>query len=371
MKTYENEKHFLRRDIDTIFLMMGNECNLNCRYCLQHPLIDKPISHEINPDIYNFIEQVCKENINIPLDLRFWGGEPLVFFPTIVEVVTEIRKRNLPVKFSTMSNGKLLNEEIVNFLLANNFNFSISWDGRNSIKTRGYDVIANKKDLLFRFSNLYISAVLSAYAYPKEICEDFQSLDNEYYNIHNKHLMFNVDDIFNTGDLPQDLLDIDYNKISNQILELSAIYLEDKQNRMFLKEHYAINTYIGKLYNSIKRYYKRDVIEWNDQWCCCGNGYTTLNMGIDGNLYPCHNTSHSVGSIYDGYFKYLKNLISEDSTFRHHYDNTCTDCPAICYCRGGCKLVSDDNRSKSYCNLKRAIIVPLILLLQEYGKELD
>lgn len=370
MKTYETEKHFLRRNIETIFLMMGNECNLNCKYCLQHPLVEHPISHEINPDIYDFIEQICRENINLPLDLRFWGGEPLVFLPNIKKVIEEIEKRDLPVAFSTMSNGKLVTKELVDYIKNHNIDFAISWDGRNSIQTRGYDVFKEEKDLLLSIPNLCLSAVLSSYNSPKQICEDFQELDNEYFKIHNTHLRLNVDDIFNTGCLPEDLLDINYDKIVKEIYELTGIFIEDKIKDVYPNEHYAINNYIGKLYDSVKRFYVKGDGEWNSMWCCCGNGYTTLDMGIDGKLYPCHNTSHSIGDINDGYFKYLYNLIKEDATVQHRFDNICKECPAICYCHGGCKLVSQENRDKTYCNLKRAIITPVINLLSEYGKEL-
>lgn len=370
MKTYENEEHFLRRDIDTIFLMMGNECNLNCRYCLQHPLVEHPISHDINPDIYKFIEQVCRENFTIPLNIRFWGGEPLVFLPNIKKIVNELEKRELPVNFSTMSNGKLVTTDLIEYMKLHKFNFAISWDGRNSIQTRGYDAMKDKKDILFRMPNLCLSAVLSSYAYPKQICEDFQQLDEEYFKIHQSHLRLNIDDIFNTGELPEDLLNINYDRVISEMIDLASIFIEDKYNNVNPPEHYAINNYIGKLYDSIKTYYVKNNGEWNNIWCCCGNGYNTLDMGIDGKLYPCHNTSHSIGTIYDGYFKYLRNLLKEDVTFEHRFDNTCKECPAICYCHGGCKLVSQENRDKTYCNLKKSIIVPVINLLSEFGKEL-
>ena len=372
MITYENEKHFLRRNIYTIFLMMGNECNLNCRYCLQHPLVEHPISHEINPDIYDFIEQVCRENINLPLDVRFWGGEPLVFLPNIKKVVNEIEYRGLPVSFSTMSNGKLVTNEVVDYFKEHNFNFAISWDGRNSIKTRGYDAFEENKDILFKIPHLSISAVLSAYAYPKEICEDFQKLDEEYYEIHDEHLGMNIDDIANTGagNLPKDLLDLDFNKISNQIYEMCLEYFDNKLNNNFNESNYARTNYIRSIYNKVKWYYVEGDGNWHNEWCCCGNGYDTLNLGIDGMLYPCHNTSQSIGNINDGYFKYLKKLISYDTTFKHHYDNTCNECTAISYCHGGCKLISDENRSSYYCSLKKAIVLPVIHALTEMGKEL-
>ena len=206
--------------------MMGNECNLNCRYCLQHPLVHHPISHDINPEIYDFIEQVCKENIEIPVDVRFWGGEPLVFYPIIKEVIKELESRDLPVKFSLMTNGKLLTEEIVDYVIEHNINISFSWDGPNVLNTRGYDVVKEKKDLLFKLPNLYISAVMSSKAYPKEILDAFTELDNEYYALKGRHVGINIDDIFNTGDLPEDLLDIDYERVSKEITEMAYHWLD-------------------------------------------------------------------------------------------------------------------------------------------------
>lgn len=51
---------YLRRNINTVFLMLGNSCNMNCAYCLQHPLVHKPLTGEVNPEIYDFLEEVAK-----------------------------------------------------------------------------------------------------------------------------------------------------------------------------------------------------------------------------------------------------------------------------------------------------------------------
>ena len=47
---------YLKRNINTVFLMLGNSCNMNCAYCLQHPLVHKPLTREVNPEIYDFLE---------------------------------------------------------------------------------------------------------------------------------------------------------------------------------------------------------------------------------------------------------------------------------------------------------------------------
>ena len=57
----------LKNNINTIFIMLGSNCNLNCKYCMQHSLINKMQSYnsDINIDIINFI----KSNRNIKLSL--------------------------------------------------------------------------------------------------------------------------------------------------------------------------------------------------------------------------------------------------------------------------------------------------------------
>ena len=84
-------KNFLARKVDTIFMMLGNSCNLNCVYCLQHPLVHHQIATNINPDIYDFIRQVSEENDGDICRLHFYGGEPLVYYNQI-KVILKIGK---------------------------------------------------------------------------------------------------------------------------------------------------------------------------------------------------------------------------------------------------------------------------------------
>lgn len=64
---------YLRRNINTVFLMLGNSCNMNCAYCLQHPLVHKALTREVNPEIYDFLEEVAQEN-DRPFHLQFTAG---------------------------------------------------------------------------------------------------------------------------------------------------------------------------------------------------------------------------------------------------------------------------------------------------------
>ena len=47
---------FLKRKVHTVFLMLGNNCNMNCKYCLQHPLVTRQLTNKVNPEIYDFLK---------------------------------------------------------------------------------------------------------------------------------------------------------------------------------------------------------------------------------------------------------------------------------------------------------------------------
>lgn len=367
-------KKFLNRNINTIFIMLGNECNLNCKYCLQHPLVEHPISHEINPDIYDFIEAICNGlNDGNTLTLQFFGGEPLLFWDNIKKVVIEIQKRKLPVEYSLMTNGKLITQEMVDFFNKYEFWICVSWDGFNVKQTRGFDAFApgsKQRKLLLQINHLGVSAVLSSYAYPVDICDAFQMIENAYFPIHNHHLYMNVDEIMDTGGIPQDLTNFDYDRLHKEVALLADEYLEERKNGDVPADKYARNVYIHDRYNRLRWFYtnKEKPGEYTNMTCCCGNGYTTYNLGLDGTLYPCHNTSEKAGSIYDSYMDYLNNIIKTDTT-KERID-VCKGCPVVAFCRGGCKMIPKDAREKTYCKLKKTVFMPILEAVQEMGRKL-
>ncbi len=369
-------KFFLNRHADLIFIMLGNECNNNCKYCLQHAMVEKALTKEINPDIYDFIEQVCNDLTDGSyLQLQFFGGEPLIYFENIKEIVVELNKRNLPIKYSCITNGKAITKEIVNFLNNNDFNVCVSWDGYHTNITRGIDVFKKEsttRDLLFQLNNVWISGVMCSYSYPAELADAFEELDHDYLKLRNKHLYMNVDDIMDMGEMPDDVINLDFNRISNEVRDMTKEFIDDLVNKRMPDGHYARNVYISERYNRLQNFYKKECNNEENRYkgmiCCCGNGYSTYNLDLKGNLYPCHNTSIPAGTIYDPYFKYLSNIIATDTTRLRR--NTCKDCSALYYCMGGCKMIPD-NKREFYCKVKRAVAVPIIEELIKFNKGED
>ena len=341
--------------VNTIFIMLGEKCNCDCRYCLQHVttgLVEK-MSQEINSDIYDFIRGLAfQRQGKANLTLEFFGGEPLVYLPSIKEIIKNTE--NIPnIKYAMMSNGKLLDNETVEYLNKKNVSIGISWDGRSSSYTRKYDVMKENLDNILSIKNLWLSAVMSKYSYPQDILDDFNIIKKKYDDSSNK-LKINIDEIFDTGVSDKDLFDISYDKIYYQMNNLCKKYMSNLKDGKLNTDDIEIS-YIHSKVNSIKSWYKNPKKLYRVR---CGSGISVINMDLSGNFYNCHNSSTIVGNIYEPYQNVLDTIMQMDST-EYWYEHECKNCPVISVCHGGCKLIDSDKR-KQYCNIKTAVILPII-----------
>ena len=96
-----------RMKFSRIWLMLTDRCNLNCKFCYQENKGKDDIKLKTLIDAIGFIQKNSTENVEIML----WGGEPLLRFDLIKEVVEKYPHLNLRLA----TNGKLLTEDIVDF----------------------------------------------------------------------------------------------------------------------------------------------------------------------------------------------------------------------------------------------------------------
>jgi uncharacterized protein len=117
-------------------IQMGLSCNLSCDYCLQK-YVPRPDAPNLSL-ISSFIEKVKTHLRGQPENIQLWGGEPLVYFKTLKPLVVELKKLFPNSKFTMITNGSLLNEEINDWIMENEIGLSISHDGPGQ-KHRGPD----------------------------------------------------------------------------------------------------------------------------------------------------------------------------------------------------------------------------------------
>ena len=131
--TLDDELHSSK--CSRLVFILTNGCNLNCSYCFYKY---DPNRHVGNADVnvlmnrYKEIAQSFPSGIS---KIQFFGGEPLLRFNLIKELVSriceycDINNYSKPT-FGITTNGLLLDDDKINFLTENNVYITISIDGK-------------------------------------------------------------------------------------------------------------------------------------------------------------------------------------------------------------------------------------------------
>lgn len=126
--------------IDRICISINNRCNLACKYCHFHE--KKEYIQEAKMDVFKILDNVIRsiEHNNIKLfKIGFVGnGEPLLDFELLKEYILYISKylKDGRIVAYTISNGLLLNREMLLFFKEYNINVGFSIDGIPAIHNK-------------------------------------------------------------------------------------------------------------------------------------------------------------------------------------------------------------------------------------------
>ena len=339
--------------IQHIFIMLGDACNISCRYCMQHPLVTKRLGRKISNRVYQFINRAIA--INGGPCITLYGGEPLLYLPAIKEIVL----RYPSLDFGIISNCKALSQDVVDFCNEHDICIALSYDGYNVMKTRGYNAVKEKLPLLLQLKRFCLTGVMTPYSYPLDLLDAFEDVDKLYFAKHNKHIGVNIDLVRDTGWHIKDLLEFDYDKLECQLRLLATEYLGH-----IYKNTDAPYTHIAYMQRIVDQLYNSDAGKMS-KGVFCGNGTTVMNIDLDGNLYPCHNTTTSIGDIDTPAMEYMAALDKFDTTPERR-QKVCRDCKVLPMCRGGCMLVND---LSYYCKLRKAYYGTIMDALESYAKE--
>jgi len=114
-------------------IQMGLSCNYSCDYCSQK-FVERP-KETSKKDIDAFLEKlgVLEFDEKSGLSVEFWGGEPFVYWKTMKPLAEALREKfttwTKKPKFSVITNGSILTDDIIDWLMMMNFSVSISHDG--------------------------------------------------------------------------------------------------------------------------------------------------------------------------------------------------------------------------------------------------
>lgn len=128
-------EHYLNSSLETITLQVTQQCNLKCNYC---PYSGSYYNREHNDRHMSFdiakraVDFYIRHSFDLPaIQIGFYGGEPLLEFSLIKEIVAYCKKAcaGKEVRYLMTTNATLLTEDKIEFLMENDFILTISLDG--------------------------------------------------------------------------------------------------------------------------------------------------------------------------------------------------------------------------------------------------
>lgn len=135
-------------DVSSLIFGLTEKCNLRCTYCIYSGIYKNQRMHNgttISSEMakkavdlfFKLIRLPYRKTIYKDLSIGFYGGESLLELPLVELIIryvsTESRRLGLDKKFiitpSISTNGVLLNDTVVDFLVKNNVPVAVSIDG--------------------------------------------------------------------------------------------------------------------------------------------------------------------------------------------------------------------------------------------------
>ncbi len=322
--------------IKAMCLHISHDCNLRCKYCFASTgdfgTGRKLMPLEIGKKAIDFLLENSGNRKNLELD--FFGGEPLMNFDVVKEVVAYGREREKEYgknfRFTITTNGMLLTDDKIDFINKEMSNVVLSIDGRKDVHdnmrpTAGnkgsYDVILPKYKKLVdardKDKDWYVRGTFTKYNL--DFAEDVFDLYEKGFD------QISVEPVVCEDKYPYALTEADVPAIAEEYERLAQRLLEnDRNGKHFNFFHFMIDLDQGPC--AIKRL----------RGCGCGNEYVAITP--DGDIYPCHQfvgiEEYKMGSLVDGSFN---TEMKEQFAKTHIYNKpSCRDCWAKFYCSGGC-----------------------------------
>jgi len=320
--------------LKSLCLHVSHDCNLRCRYCFagtgNFGGQRKNMPLEVGKSALDFLLKNSGERKYCEVD--FFGGEPLLNFQVIRELVTygktQAEKAGKNFRFTLTTNGVLLNDRVREFLNKEGISVVLSLDGRKKVN-----------DYMRPFPEGQGSYETIVPKFKEFV--DSRNGQNYYlrgtYTRKNLHFSEDVLHMFDLG---------------FKIVSVEPVVAPPEEDYAFQEEDKPI---IREEYRKLTREYLKRKGQGEDiqffhfnmdldggpclpkRLTGCGAGYQYMAVTPDGELYPCHQfvgeSEYYLGDVWSG----IENkAISRKFQEAHIYNKECKDCWARFLCSGGC-----------------------------------
>lgn len=322
-------------EIKALCLHVAHTCNLNCTYCFaaqgKYHGERALMSFETGKRALDFLVENSGKRRNLEVD--FFGGEPLMNFEVVKQLVAYARsiedKCGKHFRFTLTTNGVLLDDEVTEFANRECHNVVLSLDGRKEVHDRlrktingkgSYDTIVPKfqKFVKARGDKGYYVRGTFTHNNTDFTNDIFHMADLGFTELSMEPVVCAPGEEYALTEEDLPVLFEQYEILAKEMLR------REREERPFTFYHYMLDLTGGPcIYKRISG---------------CGSGTEYLAVTPWGELYPCHqfvgDPKYSMGNIWDGVTN--KALQDEFKLCNAYARPDCKDCWAKLYCSGGC-----------------------------------
>lgn len=321
--------------VKALCLHISHDCNLRCRYCFASTGNfggeRSMMSSETGKKAIDLLIRESEGRRNLEID--FFGGEPLMNFGTVKEIVTYAKalekEKGKNFRFTLTTNALLLNEEIKDYLNENIQNVVLSIDGREVANDRmrfRVDGSGTYNDILPKIKDIADSRNQDNYYVRGTFTRHNLDFSNDVLHLADEGFkQISVEPVVAAKDSGYDLRHEDLEELFSEYEKLAFEYVKrESEGNGFNFFHFMIDLSQGPCIAK--------------RLGGCGSGHEYLAVTPDGDLYPCHQfvgmEQFKVGDVESGL---SGNNIREAFKKSNVYTKEeCRSCWAKFYCSGGC-----------------------------------
>ncbi len=321
--------------VKALCLHIAHTCNLNCAYCFasqgNYHGERALMSFEVGKRALDFLVEHSGSRRNLEVD--FFGGEPLMNFQVVKDLVAYARsiekEKGKNFRFTLTTNGVLIDEDVIDFANREMSNVVLSLDGRREIHDHyrvDYAGQGSWEKIVPKFQELvearggknYYMRGTFTHRNP-DFLKDIQTmLDLGFRELSMEPVVCAPGE---ESELTQEDLPI----VLKQYEELAELMCKkEREGDPFTFYHYMIDLTGGPcIYKRISG---------------CGSGTEYMAVTPTGELYPCHqfvgDEKFKLGDIWNGVSN--TEIQNEFLACNVYSRKECRDCWAKLYCSGGC-----------------------------------
>ena len=321
--------------IKALCMHIAHTCNLNCSYCFasqgKYHGDRALMSFEVGKRALDFLVENSGTRHNLEVD--FFGGEPLMNFDVVKQLVAYARsiekEAGKNFRFTLTTNGMLIDDDVIDFANRECSNVVLSLDGRKEVHDRyrvdyagngSWERIVPKFQKLVEAregKNYYMRGTFT-HANPDFLKDIEKMLELGFTEL-------SMEPVVGPESDPSSLTAEDLPIVLEQYEKLAELMLKrHREGKPFTFYHYMIDLKGGPcIYKRISG---------------CGSGTEYMAVTPWGDLYPCHQfvgeEKFKLGNVFDGVSNFEA---QEDFAACNVYSRPeCRECWARLYCSGGC-----------------------------------